>query len=397
MRPSSAAPSSLSVGMLVSTVKCQSLRTSWRKRLELCALNATACSPSARSLVVSVSVSPSRLACGGDVLAVEGDGDVLQLGQAPDVEDERGRRVLDVRVGSRRDRGDARDTVELPADHGREHTNRRDDDVRPAAAAALFGSIDVVRGVRHGPLLGRFCSALYSRCRHCHVSSSHAPVTARLRGHARRRRTDYNLAAWTTPSTTSSPTSPPAGSPPTTAPSGCAASGYVSVGDFALLDVSRAARKGVPEVVYAEGKSVDQVVAITRRFLEHNPVVLCSRVIGRAGRGAGRRRGRRRGARPAQPRRGRAPRGRAAAAGARRGRRPRRRHQRRRRRRRGRRDDPRHGRRRRHRLRRGRRRPAPAVGAARGDARRRRRRASSSPPAWRARCRRSSPASSPCR
>ena len=54
--------------------------------------------------------------------------------------------------------------------------------------------------------------------------------------------------------------------------------GYVSVGDFALLDVSRAARKGVPEVIYAEGKSVDQVVAITRRFLEHNPVVLCSRV-----------------------------------------------------------------------------------------------------------------------
>ena len=54
--------------------------------------------------------------------------------------------------------------------------------------------------------------------------------------------------------------------------------GYVSVGDFALLDVSRAARKGVPEVIYAEGKSTDQIVAITRRFLEHNPVVLCSRV-----------------------------------------------------------------------------------------------------------------------
>ncbi len=54
--------------------------------------------------------------------------------------------------------------------------------------------------------------------------------------------------------------------------------GYASVGDFALLDVSRAARKGVPEVVYAEGKTVAQVVAITRRFLEHDPVVLCSRV-----------------------------------------------------------------------------------------------------------------------
>lgn len=54
--------------------------------------------------------------------------------------------------------------------------------------------------------------------------------------------------------------------------------GYASVGDFALLDVARAARKGVPEVVYAEGKTVEQVVAITRRFLEHDPVVLCSRV-----------------------------------------------------------------------------------------------------------------------
>ncbi len=54
--------------------------------------------------------------------------------------------------------------------------------------------------------------------------------------------------------------------------------GYASVGDFALLDVSRAARKGVPEVVYAEGKSADQVIAIVRRFLEHGPVVLCSRV-----------------------------------------------------------------------------------------------------------------------
>jgi pyridinium-3,5-biscarboxylic acid mononucleotide synthase len=54
--------------------------------------------------------------------------------------------------------------------------------------------------------------------------------------------------------------------------------GYVSVGDFAFLDVSRAARKGVPEVVYAEGKSVEQVVAIVLRLLEHDAVVLCSRV-----------------------------------------------------------------------------------------------------------------------
>ena len=54
--------------------------------------------------------------------------------------------------------------------------------------------------------------------------------------------------------------------------------GYVSVGDFALLDVARAVRKGVPEVVFAEGKTVEQLVAITRRFLEHNALVLCTRV-----------------------------------------------------------------------------------------------------------------------
>jgi NCAIR mutase (PurE)-related protein len=54
--------------------------------------------------------------------------------------------------------------------------------------------------------------------------------------------------------------------------------GYTAVGDYARLDVSRAARKGVPEVVYAEGKTADQLVGIVVRFLEHGPAVLCSRV-----------------------------------------------------------------------------------------------------------------------
>jgi pyridinium-3,5-biscarboxylic acid mononucleotide synthase len=54
--------------------------------------------------------------------------------------------------------------------------------------------------------------------------------------------------------------------------------GYSAVGDYARLDVSRAARKGVPEVVYAEGKTREQLVEIVARFLEHSPVVLCSRV-----------------------------------------------------------------------------------------------------------------------
>ena len=54
--------------------------------------------------------------------------------------------------------------------------------------------------------------------------------------------------------------------------------GYSAVGDYARLDVSRAARKGVPEVVFAEGKTTEQLVGIVARFLDHSPLVLCSRV-----------------------------------------------------------------------------------------------------------------------
>jgi len=53
--------------------------------------------------------------------------------------------------------------------------------------------------------------------------------------------------------------------------------GYVAVGDFARLDVSRAARTGTPEIVYAEAKSVDQLLAIVTRYLEHSDAVFCSR------------------------------------------------------------------------------------------------------------------------
>jgi len=54
--------------------------------------------------------------------------------------------------------------------------------------------------------------------------------------------------------------------------------GYSAVGDYARLDVSRAARKGVPEVIFAEGKSEEQLLGIVARFLDHSPLVLCSRV-----------------------------------------------------------------------------------------------------------------------
>lgn len=39
------------------------------------------------------------------------------------------------------------------------------------------------------------------------------------------------------------------------------------VGDFAVMDLGRAARKGVPEVVYAPGKTPDQVVAACRAII----------------------------------------------------------------------------------------------------------------------------------
>ena len=174
-----------------------------------------------------------------------------------------------------------------------------------------------------------------------------------------------------------SPTSPPAASPPGTAAERLRRLGYSSVGDFALLDVSRAARKGVPEVVYAEGKTVGP----GRR---HRPPLPRARPRGAVQpRHATSRRRRWPAASTAPPwsttsaagswscaartRRRRQVRGAVGvlAAGT---------------------SDvavageavammPRHGRRRRDRLRRGRRRPAPALGAARGDARRRRRRA----------------------
>ena len=53
--------------------------------------------------------------------------------------------------------------------------------------------------------------------------------------------------------------------------------GYVGVGDFARLDVGRGARAGTPEFVYAEAKTVDQLVAIVDRYLDHGDAVLCSR------------------------------------------------------------------------------------------------------------------------
>src|SRR5262245_3273964 len=47
---------------------------------------------------------------------------------------------------------------------------------------------------------------------------------------------------------------------------------------FAKLDNHRNLRRGFPEVVYGEGKSVPQIVAIMRRMARHGHVVLVTRI-----------------------------------------------------------------------------------------------------------------------
>lgn len=52
------------------------------------------------------------------------------------------------------------------------------------------------------------------------------------------------------------------------------------VGDFARLDPDRAARAGTPEVVYAAGKTPEQVVAIVRELLARHDRAIVSRLSG---------------------------------------------------------------------------------------------------------------------
>ncbi|MGQ0534665.1 MAG: hypothetical protein ACT4PT_01160, partial [Methanobacteriota archaeon] len=52
------------------------------------------------------------------------------------------------------------------------------------------------------------------------------------------------------------------------------------VDSFADLDTGRQDRTGIPEVVLAEGKTVDQIEAIVRVFLEKNGRAIVSRLEG---------------------------------------------------------------------------------------------------------------------
>lgn len=53
---------------------------------------------------------------------------------------------------------------------------------------------------------------------------------------------------------------------------------YENLDGFATLDHHRSLRNGFPEVVFAQGKSPEQVSAIARRLMEHNDRVLVTRV-----------------------------------------------------------------------------------------------------------------------
>ncbi|NLE74128.1 MAG: nickel pincer cofactor biosynthesis protein LarB [Actinobacteria bacterium] len=50
------------------------------------------------------------------------------------------------------------------------------------------------------------------------------------------------------------------------------------VGEFARLDIGRSTRRGVPEVIYAPGKSPSQFLAIVQAFVHEKGLALASRV-----------------------------------------------------------------------------------------------------------------------
>lgn len=53
---------------------------------------------------------------------------------------------------------------------------------------------------------------------------------------------------------------------------------FETVGNFAHLDQHRALRCGFPEVVFGQGKTIDQIVQIVRRLSERNDRVMVTRV-----------------------------------------------------------------------------------------------------------------------
>ena len=57
--------------------------------------------------------------------------------------------------------------------------------------------------------------------------------------------------------------------------------GYLSIGEEAKFDLNRTKRRGVPEIVLAEGKSEDDVVEIARGVYQRIGALIVSRVTPR--------------------------------------------------------------------------------------------------------------------
>ncbi len=57
----------------------------------------------------------------------------------------------------------------------------------------------------------------------------------------------------------------------------------VAIGEFAKVDLQRAERCGVPEVVFGQGKTAEQIVAILRTLVDHGQRAMATRVPAEVG------------------------------------------------------------------------------------------------------------------
>lgn len=56
-----------------------------------------------------------------------------------------------------------------------------------------------------------------------------------------------------------------------------------AIGDFAKVDLQRAERCGVPEVVFGQGKTADQITAILKSLVDHGQRAMATRIVAEIG------------------------------------------------------------------------------------------------------------------
>lgn len=52
---------------------------------------------------------------------------------------------------------------------------------------------------------------------------------------------------------------------------------FVSVGNFAKIDTDRKRRTGIPEIIFCEGKTTDQILKISKEFSKHSDKVILTK------------------------------------------------------------------------------------------------------------------------